>query len=312
MYQTTIDNGLRTSMISSHDGEDMTLQAGAKSIMEYIRILNFNPYSLGEGNPFRDIPLDFLIYNGAYPIRYNVDTRLIEIAKQSVPVNIRIYNLKNTDYNITTLGKEINEEKSNVWREIKYYKYVREELHNKKICPNFISLILYKLDKISNIKYDELEQIIKGYKMIPDSASKQAKLAELYKLLDANKLLSDFMKTWNDKNKSPIQLGANSGCSLLALTEAPTCNIIEWGSPVYEREGAINRQISTGYHAPSVWKSILFQLCYAVSVLQDKNIYIREFSLANNVFIKDLFNDPNNTGHWVYCVNDIKIGRAHV
>jgi hypothetical protein len=42
-----------------------------------------------------------------------------------------------------------------------------------------------------------------------------------------------------------------------------------------------------------------------MAVLQEKEIYFRNFSIENNVFIKDLFSDPNNMGHWIYNINDI-------
>ena len=92
---------------------------------------------------------------------------------------------------------------------------------------------------------------------------------------------------------------------MIVLTEAPTCNIIAWASPMHELSGAIHKEISTGYHTIEAWKSVIFQLTYAMAVLQEKEIYIRNFSFENNVFIKDLFNDPNNMGHWIYNVNDI-------
>jgi hypothetical protein len=103
----------------------------------------------------------------------------------------------------------------------------------------------------------------------------------------------------------PIDLTQDSKVSLLCITEAPTFNIVEWGAPTYEKLGSIAKQISTGFHTTEVWRSVLFQLVSAMAVLQEKQIYFRNFSFENNVFIKDLFKDPNNTGHWLYKVNNI-------
>ena len=47
---------------------------------------------------------------------------------------------------------------------------------------------------------------------------------------------------------------------LIALTEAGTQNIIEWGSKAYENNGLAKKMINTGYHSKEVWSSVLFQL----------------------------------------------------
>jgi len=64
--------------------------------------------------------------------------------------------------------------------------------------------------------------------------------------------------------------------------------------------------ISTGYHTHEVWCSVIFQLVYAFAVLQKLELYIDNFSLENNVYIKDLFYDSNNVGSWIYIVNNIE------
>ena len=57
-------------------------------------------------------------------------------------------------------------------------------------------------------------------------------------------------------------LTSDSSRSLIALTEAPTYNIIKWGSSIYESNGSIKTMIATGHHSAAVWKSMLFQLVY--------------------------------------------------
>jgi len=295
----------RNRLIEKKDGEEMTMQAGNKSVMEYIRILRFNPYSLGK-NPYSQIPLNFLIYSGAYPIRYNTENRTIEVAKHSMSVNIRLYNLNNAALNYASLG--LNENDFDQWREIKYYNYVKNEILNKKVSPNFIASILYKLDKISKINYKVLEEIIKthtSYDMIINAMNNNNEIANVIK---SNQTIKDLLNSAKyskfSENKDPT---ADSGVSLMLLTEAPTANMIEWASPVMERTGmgAINTMTSTGMHPTEAWESVLFQLLYAMAVMHDKEIYIRQFSIENNVFIKDLFADMANIGHWIYNVDDI-------
>jgi hypothetical protein len=311
-----IMNLLSNSMIKHHDGEDMTLQAGPKSMLEYIKFLEFNPYSLGR-NKYKNIPINFLLYNGAYPVRYNMDTRNIEIAKQSTGINIRVYMLSNGALNCN-INANLDCHNFDVWRELSYYKYVKETILQQKISPNFISMILYKLDRVSKINYNELNKVIETH------VNNDIILRNLNNYKEINKFLasiSNDSKTLIGQATNAIQsntlsnqrlntgvsldLSANSQVSLLALTEAPTSNLIEWASPTYQRSGAVAKQVTTGFHTTDVWRSVLFQLVSAMAVLQEKKILFRNFSFENNVFIKDLFKDPNNTGHWVYTVNNI-------
>jgi hypothetical protein len=309
---------LRNSMIKKYDGEDMTLQAGEQSVMEYIKILDFNPYSLGR-NKYSQLPLNFLLYTAAYPIRYNLENRNIEIAKQSIGMNVRIYMLSKGALN-TNIDANLNSDNFDVWRELKYYKYVKETILKQKISPNFTTMFLYKLDRISKINYNELETIItthKSYDIILRNLNNNqeinkfltAKDADLKTLLGkaTNTIPTNTAGPANPATLAAIDLAQDSKVSLLCITEAPTSNIIEWGAPTFEKAGSIAKQISTGFHTTEVWRSVLFQLVSAMAVLQEKQIYFRNFSFENNVFIKDLFKDPNNIGHWLYKVNDIDI-----
>ncbi len=309
-----IMNLLRNSMIKHHDGEDMTLQAGPKSILEYVKVLEFNPYSLGR-NRYKNIPINFLLYNGAYPVRYNTDTRNIEIAKQSMGMNIRIYMLSKGALNCN-IDPALDCNNFDVWRELAYYKYIKETILQQKISPNFISMILYKLDRVSKINYKELEEVINTH----------VEKDIILRNLNNNKEINRFLTSLNDELKKLIgkttnaiqpqsvanpglnlDLSMDSKVSVLALTEAPTFNLIEWASPTYEKSGVLAKQITTGFHTTDVWRSVLFQLVSALAVLQEKKILFRNFSIENNVFIKDLFRDPNNTGHWIYVVNNIEM-----
>ena len=305
-----IMNLLRNSMIKLHDGEDMTLQAGPNSLMEFIRILDFNPYALGR-NKYQTVPINFMLYNGAYPIRFNTESRNIEIAKQSMGLNIRIYMLSegalNNNIDITLTAHNFD-----VWRELSYYKYVKETILQKKVSPNFISMILYKFDRVSKINYDELKKVITthvNHATILRSLNNYKEInTEINKLLTNTKAaISSVISTSSaiPSTTDPLDVTKDSKVSLLAITEAPTFNLLEWASPTYELGGMVSKQLTTGFHTTEVWRSVLFQLVSAMAVLQKKEILFRNFSIENNVFIKDLFRDPNNTGHWIYTVNNI-------
>lgn len=300
---------LRNSINDKRDGELMTMQAGPKSIMEYVKILEFNPYRMGE-NPYSIIAMDFLIYSGAYPIRYNMEKARVEVARYGLGLNIRIYKLSVGALYASQINLPNGDENFNVHRDIKYYTYIKDNILDKKICPNFITLILYKIDNVSKINYSEMYNLIITHKN-STSGSRQQLLENLNMNKQINKVFTNLPLTIQTsiisrlKLKGPIDLTVDSGKSMIVLTEAPTCSIIEWLCPTYNVNGAIEEMISTGYHTEYVWESILFQLVYSMAVLQDKEIYIRNFSLENNVFIKDLFYDSNNVGYWIYCVDGI-------
>ncbi len=298
-------NSLRGSMIKEIDGEEMSIQPGESSFLEYIRLMEFNPYALGE-NPYSKLPINFLLYNGSYPIRYNVDKQKLDIAKNAMSVNIRIYALSKVALLASQVkGSVSNQNNFDVWRDILYYNYIREEIQRNKISPNFIGLILFKIDPKSNINYKELESIIKSHTSKTDVERQIRSNQKTRQLLNLNTSLTHLFLGGQVIDINKVNDADYSGKSLVALTEAPTCNLISWFSPSYEISGAIRTEISTGFHTPEVWRSVLFQMAYAMAVLQEKNIYIKNFSVENNIFIKDLFSDSNNIGHWVYTVNDI-------
>ena len=54
-----------------------------------------------------------------------------------------------------------------------------------------------------------------------------------------------------------------------------------------------------------VWFSILFQLLVGMSVLQKNKIHFNEFSLENNVYIRDVYSNTDILGYWKYVVDGI-------
>jgi hypothetical protein len=86
-----------------------------------------------------------------------------------------------------------------------------------------------------------------------------------------------------------LDITLSTGESLVLLTEAPNNNIIRWASPLYESKGSLRKMIATGYHSTEVWTSILFQIMHIMYTLQENEIFFEEFSLENNIYIKDLY-----------------------
>jgi len=79
-----------------------------------------------------------------------------------------------------------------------------------------------------------------------------------------------------------------------------------WASKIYQIEGNIKRMVNTGFHTDVVWISLIFQLMVALYVMQINNIYIKDFTIRNNVFIKDLPTEANITSYWKYIINNVE------
>ena len=229
-----------------------------------------------------------MLYNAAYPVKY--DDGKIEIAKYSMGLNLRIYNLSVGALNANGLNSRFSWDNFDVWRELKYYEYVRDEILGKNVSPNFITLLAHKYDRKSKFNYRELNQIINQHKTGTTYHDYRLSLSSLAK-----------------KENLPIRnITSQSGVSLITITEAPTTSFVEWMSPVYVTNSAVKNMISTGYHNKDVWMSVLFQLVHAMSVLQDHEIYFRDFSIENNLFIKDLFANKKEVGYWEYTIDNMK------
>ena len=89
------------------------------------------------------------------------------------------------------------------------------------------------------------------------------------------------------------------------VTEAPQHNLYQWASREYLKDGIVEQMISHGFHDEHVWTGILFQIVSALYVLQIHGIYIRDMTIEDNVFIKDLKTSGENPGYWKYIVNGI-------
>lgn len=103
-----------------------------------------------------------------------------------------------------------------------------------------------------------------------------------------------------------INLRADSGRALTALTEAPTHSLETWASKVYKTHGNINQMIHTGYHKSEVWFSVLFQIMAALYTMQIHRIAFKNFNISHNVYIKDITNHDNVMRYWKYKIDGIE------
>ena len=304
----------RNMILEYGDGEEINISpTDKKSFLSYIRLLEINPYT-EKKNPYYGLPKGFLIYNAAYPIKYEQEKNHLAIVKNPIGLNIRLYELSLGAFRCFKINNNIDADDFDVWRDIKYYEYIREEIIKKKISPNFTSLYLYSVDTVSRIDYKQINLL--KYKSYPkgDLEKEENNIDKINNVHDL--IVSTFYPTkgyadsfvdakkFKEYQKKKVDLNESKSNSLVALTEAPNNNLIKWASPLYQSFGSIQQQVETGYHSPLVWKSILFQMVYACAVLQETNIYFQNFSIDGNFYIKDLSSDPGKRNHWIYKVGN--------
>lgn len=369
-------NFMRNLINDNIDGESMNVTGGKNTLLSSIKLLQLNPYSL-DRNPYMDLGHNFLIYNAAYPIRYDEAKNNIFISKNAHGVNVRLYPLSIGEMKGNELKINIDNIDYDLWRELKYYNYIRDNIVKNKKSPNFITPILYKTDNLSNVHWSKLAEIQKkrlfdvkknnNFVFLDDkkleiyilekindtSFNSEISKIELIlephkdniKIIKLNFSHPDYIPITNkfnvksypfiifkyDHKYDPydikkyrmdapdiisyvrknilslegIDITASTGKSLILLTEAPNTNFIKWASPVYQTSGSLKKMISTGFHKKEVWESVLFQLMHIIYVLQEECIYFDELSLKNNIYIKDLYYEPNTTNYWIYTIDEL-------
>ena len=165
---------IRSIFIKQHDGEDIDINGKSNnSLLSYLKFMELNPYNTNHfnNNPYEGLPNDMLIYRSCYPIRYDKNTGLVQCAKNSIGVNIRIYRLTNEEYDIR---KKQNVEyfDCDVWREVLYYEYIREKIIKPYVCPHFNTMYCYYICENSDIDFDKVLKI-KGKKRIMPEIPRQ-------------------------------------------------------------------------------------------------------------------------------------------
>ena len=326
MIKTTerdqISSFIKSSIFKHNQEEAITMKAdkdSVNSIHSYFKVLMFNPYGSGSKNPYKYLPYDFMIYNMAFPIRYKGGS--INIAKNSMGLNLRLYKLNVGALSVTSnkvqlpLGNVPSRNLSwydfDVWREIHYYEFIKNNIVNRKVSPNFVTLILKGLDTQSKLNYSDLYSLINAHSNTTSPEYLNLKInntIDFFSGIRVNEDLKNYMTSTGVPATTPGELSSNliieSGTSLLAVTEAPNYSIHEWASPVYDRYGSQNKMVSTGVHNFDTWLSVLFQVLYSCCVLQENEIYFNGLNFENNFFVKDLFVKHTSINHWKYKVDN--------
>jgi hypothetical protein len=276
-----IHNYVKSILFPQGNAQDVGLGANKQnSLLEHIKFMDLNPYNNGKisKHPYIALPRDYLIYRSCFPIRHDMRTGTVTCAKNSMGSNVKIY--KTVYGTIDQRSNKMNVLKYDEWREIKYYEYVKDHILKKKESPNFVLMHGYYISKNSNIDFDKLNRA--GKKSVEPEKP-------------------DYVKT--DGGRTIINPEKYLGEVLVAMTESPLYSLKLWATNTYMDKGNIKKQTSCGYFTNSVWKSVIFQLLAAMHCLAKHKIVLTDFTIDDNIFIRDLNMTGTVTQHWKYNIN---------
>jgi hypothetical protein len=330
--RTTILHFIRNIILSNSDGNDVKLTnqslggtnvKNMKVLSNYIKFDRINPYRYYDAynkNIYKGLPYNFLIYNSCYPIRKPEHN--VVCATNSTSVNIRIYAMSEESYSVIKQGNNTFHE-FDEWRDINFYEDIREDIIKKNVCPNFIMLYGYFVSTQHVLDFNQVNKI-NQYNVQQYPTHRELKVPVLNSTNIVNAVRYG---QYQGPYQQPIQLAfgqqgpqqqkqqqgpqtikvpnpkAYLGKCLIALTEAPTYNILEWATIKYTTSGTTRQMINRGFHTVAVWYNVLFQLFAALYALLKHDICIKNFTLEKNVFIKDIPMHPKK--YWIYKIDDV-------
>lgn len=331
-----IHNFIRSMMFSKGDGQNVGLEGqNEDTLLSHLKLMDLNPYNTYKfaNNPYKGLPTGFLIYKSCYPIKHDPVATTVICSRNSIGANIRIYKLTEGSYSANSQnGGNINE--FNEWREKSYYEYVRKHILEEKQSPNFVIYYGYYISHSSNIDFDRIAQI-RGittqsqpeYIVSNSSVSVSATVPPVPGLntqptrsrqavASSGPAVPDFMNSFPQYRRPTLNALPNgselvvnpeayTGKAIVAMTEAPNYNLLGWASKTYQMDGNIKRQITTGFHLNKVWFSIIFQMTVAMYGLQIHQIVFNNFSVENNIYIKEITKSGVATQYWKYKIDGI-------
>lgn len=343
--RNVINNYVRSMIITKGDNEEihMTGDKGRKdfelsNLMSRLKFMDINPYHFSRltNNVYRTIPKNMVMFRTCYPIRFNSGSVQVKCADDSISMHVRIYSLSLFDKFVTLgISDYLKKTYSDVWREILYYEKIKEDVIKKKVCPNFVTMYAYFRTQNSGVNFQKMEELSGKYKnynfdLIKDMNNVKNEMFYREVVLKTREIAKDLFVVWQNgrmpnaltnaefQNKDETKkflldpkldnAKVKSEQCIVAVTEGPTQNILNWATKTYQIDGPVRKQIQSGMYDEKVWKSVIFQLVVAMIVLEKQKIAFRDFSLENNVYIKDLnveSNSTSNIGYWKYRVNNV-------
>jgi len=175
---------IRATLVKNNDGEDIGVEDnGTHSLLYYMKFMEINPYNNNKytENPYIGLPNGLLIYRTCYPVRYDSQIGYAKCAKNALGIIVKIYNIsrQETSRSIKLIDVEPNALMTNKrqikmidnsqfnnmsmdeWRDLEYYKFIRDNIIKKKVCPNFVSLYAYFINTSGKIDFRKVAMIKK-------------------------------------------------------------------------------------------------------------------------------------------------------
>jgi hypothetical protein len=177
---------------------------------------------------------------------------------------LNIFNFFDTKIN-TTLQKVVSKKNFNVWREIEYYRFIRDNINRDLSTPNFVQSYCYFVDNDSQLSF-----LKNGF--------------------------NDFEENFKD---------IYSNKTLILLTESPSFNIFTWCSDIYQSEKNIKKQVYRGFKDENEWSSIIAQILISFYVMDKYNFTFVDMKLNSNFYIKDIGSTRDSVQYWKYTINFI-------
>lgn len=307
---------LRQMLIKIDDGEDISIDSdGHNSLLSYIKFmeLNSNYYSPIYSNPYEGLPFGLLIYRSCFPIKFDKLTQSVLCNKESIGLSIRIYSLSCAEY-YSYLFRQLIYKEYDVWRELAYYEYIRENILKKKQSPNFPLMYAFFLSPNRKIDFFSLKKKCLTQKDMLTSEYKR--FCQVHTLFSSVQPPDKYIwpMTLPDAARKVIAklpdeidpaLQGYSGTVLILVTEAPHHNLYQWACRTYEKDGIVNKMISHGFYDEKVWLNVIFQIVSALHVMQLHGIYMRCMTIQDNIYIKDLTSYGKAMGYWKYVINGV-------
>ena len=335
----------RSILIRKGNGEQINIDETAgndyirerfeiNNLLSHINIMDINPYHFNRltNNPYRTSPNNMIMFRSCYPIKFNYDTNNVSCAFDSIGAHIRIYSQSIFDL-LASKNTYINKKYCDLWRDIIYYEFINKSIIKPKICPHFVSMYAYYTTINSSVNFKRLIELKKNYddtaavepnnisiirqKMLqielnnslihnPFNIFINRSIPVLINQSYENNIISDNIRIKQAGIKAAIKQQEPSNRCIVAITEGNTYNILDWATKTYEiGQGAVKRQVMSGFHSVEVWTSIIFQLLVALYVMDSKGFAFNDLQLGTNIFIKDLETDQSNIGYWKYNIKGI-------
>jgi len=155
-----IYNIIWNTVLNKMDGREISMATKYQaSLLSYLKILEANPYHYIKDttNPHQTNPFDMVVVRSGYPIRFNQNGLAIDLGKENVNLNMRVYRLTNGEYYYPKIPT-ITELMLNPWRELLYYQYVSKNIVNAFASPHFVIPYGYFMNK-NRINFDRINRL---------------------------------------------------------------------------------------------------------------------------------------------------------